>query len=377
MKQLLIYPLNIAIVMLFALFLSLFDLSSFFKQPSIAQISIVIFISLIYVLQFFLIKKTVFFNIEYGLESNLFKKYLFFGFFGFLLEFLFFGIPLLSSMGRDNYGGIPILHVVFYSCIFVSVIFASLYSNKKDLFLCVFLVLILSILLLSRQMMMVSFLIIMISSILRYDISKKTWIKILISLILVVFLFSLVGNYRQKISGDYIEKYIIVIGGANKNGESLGEVLYWIWLYITSPMYNFIVNIDSYSQFGERCNTSVYYGSCFGDYISAVLLPDTAVKYLGIDKFIIDLQVPHLNVGTGFASSARILGISGVLLQVILQGFFYIIGYKLMLKKYRNAYIVYFSAISTFMIFDNLFIRAEFFFVFILLFLARYRFIIK
>ncbi len=67
MKQLLIYPLNIAIVMLFALFLSLFDLSSFFKQPSIAQISIVMFISLIYVLQFFLIKKTVFFNIETGI----------------------------------------------------------------------------------------------------------------------------------------------------------------------------------------------------------------------------------------------------------------------------------------------------------------------
>jgi hypothetical protein len=43
-------------------------------------------------------------------------------------------------------------------------------------------------------------------------------------------------------------------------------------------------------------------------------------------------------------------------------------------SEYAREGIVYFSVLSAFMIFDNLFIRIEFFFVFILLYFAKYKF---
>ncbi|WP_151829919.1 O-antigen polymerase, partial [Acinetobacter ursingii] len=349
MIKFLIYPLNIATVLFFALFCSLFNLSSFFEEVSFNSFALIVCICCIYIIQYFFIKDRVKLNKEVEVNPFIYKKYLIFGFVGFLVEFMFYGVPLLSSSGRDSYGGIPVLHVVFYSCIFVSVLFSSLYAKKNNIILCLVSVLILSVFLLSRQLMMVSFLIVLISSMIRYEISKKTWIKTLLSLVAVVFLFSVIGNYRQKLSGDYVDQYIIVIGGANKNGELLGEVLYWVWLYVASPIYNLIVNFGSYYQYGEKCNTAIYYGSCSGGYIPAVLLPDTIVKYLGFDKFVIDLAVSHLNVGTGFSAAASLMGFSGVLLQILLQSFFYVFAYRLIAYRFNAAFIVYFSVLYVFL----------------------------
>ncbi|WP_407503930.1 O-antigen polymerase [Acinetobacter baumannii] len=374
MTRFFIYPLNIGCVLIFALALSLFNFSSFYQQPMFLEILLVLMMSGLYFTQNIIFNRRINFNVSQSVSPNKYKKYLWFSFFGFLIEFGLFGIPLLSNAARGELKVIPVFHVIFYSCAFVSVIFASLYSSKKDIFICLSVVFLISFLLLSRQMMMVAFLIFLISSSIRYKISFAKFIKIVIYLLVIVILFGVIGNLRQKLTGDYVDQFIIVVGGANANGEKLGDVFYWVWLYIASPIYNFLVNINSYYSTGDFCNTRVYYGSCSGNYFSAVLLPDTLVKYLGFDQFDIDLEVSHLNVGTGYAAAARILGVPGVFIQIVLQGIFYYVGYRFMAPNYRVAFIVYFSTLSCFMIFDNLFTHGEFFFVFILLYFARYRF---
>lgn len=374
MNRFFIYPMNIGCILLLALFFSLFNFSTFFNPPNSYEILSIAILSSLFFLQYPFFKKKINLNLDAGVNKSAYKKYLYFGLIGFFVEFLIFGAPLFSEYGREDIGSIPTLHVIFYSCIFVSILFSSLYSTKKDIFICLSIALLLSSLLLSRQMIMVSFLILLVSISVRFKIKTSTFLKILFSLIAITFLFGILGNLRQTLAGDYVDQYIIVIGGANENGEKLGDIIYWLWLYIASPMYNLFVNIAGYYSVGDRCNTNAYYGSCTGNYALTILTPDAVLNYLGIDKFEIDLAIPHLNVGTGYAAAARILGIPGIILQIILYSILYFVGYRLMDHKFKPAYIVYFSVLSAFMIFDNLFIRIEFFFVFILLYFAKYKF---
>ena len=138
-----------------------------------------------------------------------------------------------------------------------------------------------------------------------------------------------------------------------------------------------MVNFESYYLYGDKCNTSVFYGSCTYNYITSVLVPETIVKYLGFEDFKIDLQVAHLNVGTGYAPAARILGVPGVFIQILLQGLFFWLGLLIAPKRLKVAYIVFYSVLSFFMIFDNLFLKGEFFLVLVIIFLSRYKYIVK
>lgn len=378
MYKFLIYPYNVAIILLVALFFSLFELSNFYKPPFFLDIIFVFIIIFFYCIQYRFIKPMLMRDLqEYTCNEKIYIKYLVFSFFGFILEFILYGFPIFSDSGRDGFAGIPILHVVFYSCTMLSILYSALYSSKKDLLLCLTAAMLLSVLMLSRQMMMIAFILTLISMAFRYDLSKKKFLKIILYTIFILFIFGIVGNIRQKLAGDYVDQFIIVFGGANEKGEMLGDIAFWIWLYIASPMYNLIVNFDSYYLVGDRCNTSVYAGTCSGHFLTDVLLPETFVKYLGIEKFKIDLEMQYLNVGTAFASAARILGLPGVILQVILQGLFFYFGYLLTPSRLKSAFVVYFSALSFFMIFDNLFIKGEFFFVFLIIFLSRYNLVLK
>ena len=374
MHKFFIYPLNVLVIFLFSIAISLFEFSYFYEPIQIKGIAFLAVMIFFYCVQYpFLKDKVYIISDEHKKLSNTYKWFLAISVLGCLIEAALIGLPILSSSGRDEFVGIPILHVVFYSLSMVSVLYASLYSTKKDIIICFFIVVILSFVWLSRQLMIISFLILVISMIVRFRTEKLPWFKIIASITGIVILFALIGDYRQKLSGDYVEDYILVIGGANAQGEQLGSILYWLWLYLASPIYNLILNFDSYYLYGEQCNTNVYYGSCDGSYITAVLLPDIFVKYLSFDKFAFDLEIPFLNVGTGFVEAARIMGLPGVALQIFLHGLFFFIGYKLMPIKSKNAFIVYYSALSILMVFNNTFIKGEMFFVFIILFLMRFK----
>ncbi len=76
--------------------------------------------------------------------------------------------------------------------------------------------------------------------------------------------------------------------------------------------------------------------------------------------------------GTGYAAAIRNLGLFGFLLLLIYQLLFYIVFLTIVDNKHKLMIVTYFSALSFFMIFDNLFVRAEFVFVFIIVFLSSH-----
>lgn len=375
MRNFFIYPLNVVVVLLIALLFALLNLSFFYKEMDLYDILIIIFFIILYGVQYSFLKRVTFRGYVDFNNAGFYKKYLLIGVVGFVVEFFIYGVPFFSQNGRDDFEGLPVLHVFFYSCIIMSVLFSSLYSHKKSLILCLLATFVISVLLVSRQMMMFSFVIVIVSILMRYKLKKRIYIKFIFYSILILMFFGILGNIRQTLSGDYIPDYIIVVGGANENGEILGDVLYWTWLYVASPLYNLLVNLNSYYLFGEKCNTAVYYGTCHANFITSVFIPETIVKYLGLEHFKIDLQVAHLNVGTGFAPAARILGVVGVVIQIILQGFFFFLGWLLTPSKLKSAFVVYYSVLAFFMIFDNLFLKGEFFLGFVIIFLSRYKFV--
>lgn len=373
MFKFLTYPLNTALILSISLIFSLFNLSYFYNVPDFTGVLYLLVIIFLYfwvgVLNFFL-PKPEFKN--FGTNKKTYRYMLCIALAGFFIEFILFGIPLFIEGGRDNYSGLPVLHVVFYSLLICSVIFSALYSSTKDLMVCLGCVFCVSFLLLSRQMIMVASIMTVISLSLRYNVSGKSIIKFACYGAGLVVFFGFLGNLRQQLSGDYVQGYIYVVGGANEQGIYLWEPLYWVWLYIASPIYNLLLNLDNYNAFGTACNTSINFGSCQGDFFSNVFLPNTFSKYLNINVFEIDLVMKHLNVGTGYAMAARILGLWGMVLQFAFQFVFYIVGYFITPRHIKEVFIVYFSTLSFFMLFDNLFIKGEFFFGFVLIFVIGF-----
>lgn len=215
-------------------------------------------------------------------------------------------------------------------------------------------------------MMIVSFIIVVIAIASKIRFNSKNKIYLIVSFAAVVVIFGILGNLRQQLSGDYVNDYIYRVGGANADGMRIGDTMYWLWLYIASPVYNLMQNLDSYYQYGNSCNVSISYGSCEGSYLLSVIVPDTISKYFS-EPFEIDMVMKHLNAGTAFSASARILGFAGILIQIVFQLMLYIVGILLTTKRNRRAFVVYFSVLSFFMIFDNLFVKGEFFFVLLMI----------
>ncbi|MGU3415445.1 O-antigen polymerase [Enterobacteriaceae bacterium C34A] len=371
MFRILIYPLNTALMLTLSLLFSLLNLSWFYQQPDekgILYLLVVICIYFFFSFAHFGIKKPKLNNL--GLNSRTYYHLLLISLVGFFIEFIIYGIPLFVEGGRDNYSGLPVLHVIFYSMLVCSVVFAALYASTKSLLVCLLCVFIMAILLLSRQMIMMACIMTVTSLSLRYNVSGKSVFKFLIYGLILIFIFGVLGNIRQQLSGDYVDGYIYVVGGANANGAKLWEPLYWVWLYIASPIYNLLLNFNGYDNLGDSCNVTISYGSCSGDYLSAVFVPNTFIKYLGLDTFDIDLVMAHLNVGTGYASAARLLGLWGVVILIVFQLMFFWLGLLCTAKHIKEVYIVYFSTLSFFMLFDNLFVKGEFFFGFVLIFMV-------
>ncbi|PWI79551.1 hypothetical protein DEO48_13430 [Enterobacter sp. CGMCC 5087] len=362
MFRILSYPANIGAALLLGIVFSLMDLSYFYKSPDIFYIILLSTICLVYIFISFFFKRDVY--VDNGNDGSSWKMFVLISVAGFAIEFSIGGMPIL--VGRENAVTLPVFHVIFYSFIIMAVLLASVYGRKRDVALSLTYAIIMSALMLSRQMMIVSFIIVVIAIASKTRFNKKNKLYLIVSFVAVVVIFGILGNLRQQLSGDYVNDYIYRVGGANADGMRIGDTMYWLWLYIASPVYNLIQNLDSYYQYGDSCNMSIAYGSCEGSYIMSVIVPDTVSKYFS-EPFEIDMVMKHLNAGTAFSASARILGFAGILIQIVFQLMLYIVGILLTTKRNRRAFVVYFSVLSFFMIFDNLFVKGEFFFVLLMI----------
>lgn len=360
--RLMTYPANIGVVLFIGIAFSLIQLSYFYEIPSPLYITLLSTICIFHIFISIFFKRDVY--VDKSNDGSSWKIFMIVSAVGFAIEFAVGGMPIL--VGRENAVTIPMFHVMFYSFIIMAVLMASVYGRKRDMVFSLTCAIVISALMLSRQMMIVSFIIAVIAIASKTRFTRKNKLCLLASFVAVIFAFGIIGNLRQQLSGDYIKDYIYAVGGANADGMRIGDTMYWIWLYIASPVYNLIQNIDSYYQYGSRCNMSIAYGTCDGSYLLSVIIPDTISKYFS-ETFEIDMVMKHLNAGTAFSASTRILGLTGIFIQIIFQLILYIVGISLTTKRNRRAFVIYFSVLSFFMIFDNLFIKGEFFFVLIML----------
>lgn len=360
--RLMTYPANIGVVLFIGIAFSLIQLSYFYEIPSPLYITLLSTICIFHIFISIFFKRDVY--VDKSNDGSSWKIFMIVSAVGFAIEFAVGGMPIL--VGRENAVTIPMFHVMFYSFIIMAVLMASVYGRKRDMVFSLTCAIVISALMLSRQMIIVSFIIAVIAIASKTRFTRKNKLCLLASFVAVIFAFGIIGNLRQQLSGDYIKDYIYAVGGANADGMRIGDTMYWIWLYIASPVYNLIQNIDSYYQYGSRCNMSIAYGTCDGSYLLSVIIPDTISKYFS-ETFEIDMVMKHLNAGTAFSASTRILGLTGIFIQIIFQLILYIVGISLTTKRNRRAFVIYFSVLSFFMIFDNLFIKGEFFFVLIML----------
>ena len=360
---------NIGVMLIIGIALSCLNLSYFYDTPSLFALAIMLTLAFSYLFISLFYARNI--KLQSGVKSGAWKKLALISAIGFSIEFYLGGVPIL--VGREVAVTLPVLHVVFYSCAIVSVLFASIYGTKNEMILALLYAFVISALMLSRQMMIVAFFIALISISSKIKFTRTMNIKLIATILFVIVIFGMLGNLRQQLSGDYVNDYIQEIGGANDNGLMIGDSLYWVWLYIASPIYNLVLNINSYYEYGDMCNKLVVYGTCDANYVLSVLVPDTFSKHF-MDQFYVDMVMGHLNAGTAFSAPVRLLGLTGLCIQFILQIIFYAAGLMLTNEKNRTAFIVYFSALSLFMIFDNLYIRGEFFFGFILIFICGFKF---
>ncbi|VAF45935.1 Uncharacterised protein [Enterobacter hormaechei] len=366
--RLMTYPANIGVVLLIGIIFSAIPLSYFYETPDPFYILLLTSLCVFYIFISIFFKRDVY--VDTGNDGTSWKIYMMISAVGFAIEFIVGGMPML--VGRESAVTIPVFHVIFYSCIIMSVLMASVYGRKRDVAFSLTYAIVMSALMLSRQMMIVSFIITVIAIASKTKFNKKNKFYLLASFVAVIVVFGILGNLRQQLSGDYVSDYIYAVGGANAEGMRIGDTMYWLWLYIASPVYNLVQNLDSYYQYGDNCNMSIAYGTCSGNYLLSVIVPDTISKYFS-EPFEIDMVMKHLNAGTAFSASSRILGLAGILIQILFQLMLYIVGILLTTKRNRRAFVVYFSVLSFFMIFDNLYVKGEFFFVFIMLFLSGLR----
>ncbi|MCF1339656.1 hypothetical protein LH696_04800 [Enterobacter asburiae] len=366
MLRLLTYPANIGAALLIGIIFSLMPFSYFYETPDPFYILLLTSVCIFYIFISIFFKRDVY--VDTGSNGSSWKIFMIISAVGFAIEFSIGGMPIL--VGRENAVTIPVFHVIFYSFIIMAVLLASVYGRKRDVALSLTYAIVMSALMLSRQMMIVSFIIVVIAIASKTRFNRKNKLYLIVSFVAVVVIFGILGNLRQQLSGDYVNDYIYRVGGANADGMRIGDTMYWLWLYIASPVYNLMQNLDSYYQYGDSCNMSIAYGSCEGSYLLSVIVPDTISKYFS-EPFEIDMVMKHLNAGTAFSASARILGFAGILIQIVFQLMLYIVGILLTTKRNRRAFIVYFSVLSFFMIFDNLFIKGEFFFVLLLIIASR------
>ncbi|HCM9423142.1 TPA: hypothetical protein N5N76_002985 [Enterobacter asburiae] len=362
MLRLLTYPANIGAALLIGIIFSLMPFSYFYETPDSFYILLLTSVCIFYIFISIFFKRDVY--VDTGNDGSSWKIFMIISAVGFVIEFSVGGMPIL--VGRENAVTIPVFHVIFYSFIIMAVLLASVYGRKRDIALSLTYAIVMSALMLSRQMMIVSFIIVVIAIASKTRFNKKNKLYLIVSFVAVVVIFGILGNLRQQLSGDYVNDYIYRVGGANADGMRIGDTMYWLWLYIASPVYNLMQNLDSYYQYSDSCNMSIAYGSCEGSYLLSVIVPDTISKYFS-EPFEIDMVMKHLNAGTAFSASARILGFAGILIQVVFQLILYIVGILLTTKRNRRAFVVYFSVLSFFMIFDNLFVKGEFFFVLLMI----------
>ena len=374
MKQFIYFPLNVILIMSIGLFLTFFPFSYYYVTPDTLDVFFYIISLLPYVFFYFFSKK--YYKLDFPESKNItlhsiYKIFFILSIICFMIVFATSGVPILSSGGREMSsamaeGGdgdknkfVTIVNIVGYCFLICTVLFSAAFSSKKQMFFCLIYIIAMSVIILSRQLTMVSIVVFGLCYVTRFKVNAKRFFMMLGILFLIIQFFSILGDYRQKLHGDYVVNYAHFVGASTVEGDSISDALFWLWLYIASPVYNMFYNYHSYNELLSPCY-SVLSSQCQEYVLSSNLLPLTISKFIGLPISTEKLIVEHLNVSTAYARTILLFGVFGMFIYSIIHIIFYIIGAKLCTKEMRIIFNVYYSALSFFVIFYNVFIFPHF-----------------
>ncbi|MEH8149458.1 O-antigen polymerase [Aeromonas veronii] len=276
-----------------------------------------------------------------------------------LIELLLYGVPILGQIDYTEFGA-PIIHVALVSSMLVLSIASSfLYSHNKKLKWWVIISLVISFFILNRFLI----LFVCVSTVFVYlSLSKvrtKNIILVFLSLIFFVYIFGLLGTWRMSnimdIPYSQAQDYILNAGHASEQFKNTGlpVSVFWFWIYITSPISNFILNIYE-NQTGDIANIF--------NVISFELLPQTISKHLGDYPINVLLLSENLNVSSAITPVYVSMGYLGITIYTLYYASIYFVVAISLRGVFRNITVILLSTLSLFMIFFNIIIMPIFIF---------------
>jgi len=277
-------------------------------------------------------------------------------YFLYFLEFIYNkGIPIVLIFTTDWYDytkfGVKTLHPILttFTSFYTVYLFHLFLSNKtKKNLLYLLLLMAIPILIYNRGMFLinlVSMLFVFFMSVKK--IKKKVKFYIFISILIVIYFFGILGNYRmtKTISNDY---FLEVSQATSKFKKSIiPKEFMWTYIYISSPLGNLQNTIQNNPKINYR----------FKDFIFTELFPDFLSKRISsivnvqrVEK--INRLTTFITVGTIYSRSYILLGWLGIIIMyifLVIMTFLYI----LVIPSNSQYYITGISILCSFMFFNT------------------------
>lgn len=292
----------------------------------------------------------------------------------FLEVILFGGVPLTTAVVFGNYDldykafGIPTLHGLLNSCYYTIVagffLHYRLTKDKASLWK-VLLLLIWPLLVMSRAVLLWAIVEILCVYFLLNRINLKKVLSITVFVVAFIILFGIIGDNRAN-KGDnpfntdnFInEKYTTI-------GEKLPTGFVWVYLYITTPINNIVLNIDHLDpKYDFRYSTVALFPTIIRDQIFS---PN--------DKYSVELENEAFNGSSYFANYLHDFGVAGTIVFVAFLQFISVcVFFSAKSGKIGSAiaYSAVFYSIMTSVAFDNFISLITIFQIFLGLYINSY-----
>lgn len=280
-----------------------------------------------------------------------------------VLEFIHSGgVPILMLLGEENYDyrdfGIPVLHVaIFAAYCFLAVHWFSIYLQRGDKRYLMFAVLLLAInvLIVNRGAFVQCVLAIGLLFVLHRGVRPRTLLTVATATVLLIISFGLVGDARMAAMGMDPSVAIVQIGEVSADyPERLGSGPFWVYLYASSPLANWQLNVSR--------DTSIHIAPHI--FVALEMLPDFIGKRLVSGEiFSIGpaLITDALNVSSAFGRAFYLQGWAGavaVFTQFLL--YYFVVRRLFRGTEYFASALATFSAGSALLVFHNMLTFAGF-----------------
>jgi hypothetical protein len=181
-------------------------------------------------------------------------------------------------------------------------------------------------------------------------ISAWFFVKLAVGAILIILVFGAIGDARMKSMGMDPSHTILVIGEATSEYpvDEIGTGPFWIYLYLTSPLANWQLNVSMQSH-SDSDWWSFFVIQIMPDFIGKHFLGDSVIKTSP------NLITSALTVSTAYGRAYYTNGwLGAALMYVVFILNYFISRFVFRRSEYFFSGMAVLSAASTLMIFENM-----------------------